>query len=58
MVTPDSYIRYPPYERAVRDHPHAFVFYRDQLPPVAAQLRRFGYRAVDVGSLVVYVLPR
>jgi len=57
-VTPGSYIRYPPYERAVRAHRHAFVFYRDQIPSIAADLRRFGYRAVNVGSLVVYTLPR
>ena len=57
MVTPDSYIRYPPWERTVRDHRHAFVFYRDQLPPVVKQLKQFGYRHVNVGSLVVYLLP-
>jgi hypothetical protein len=52
------YIRYPPYERAVRAGRHAFVFYRDQLPAIAAQLRRYGYRSYDVGTLVVYWLPR
>jgi hypothetical protein len=53
---PDLFIRYPPWERAVAEHKHAFVFYRDQLPPIVPQLRHFGYRAVDVGPLVVYVL--
>jgi hypothetical protein len=52
-----AFIRYAPYERAVRGHRHAFVFYRDQLPPIAADLRRFGYRTTVVGSLVVYRLP-
>jgi Dolichyl-phosphate-mannose-protein mannosyltransferase len=56
--TPDAYIRYPPFERAVRTHRHAFVFYRDALPPIVPQLRRYGYRHYDVGSLVVYALPR
>jgi hypothetical protein len=58
MVTPDAYIRYPPWERATRDHIHAFVFYRDQPPPVIPALKKFGYHAYDVGSLVVYWLPR
>jgi hypothetical protein len=53
-----TYIRYPPYERAVRSHLHAFVFYRDALPPIVPDLRQYGYRHYDVGSLVVYVLPR
>jgi dolichyl-phosphate-mannose-protein mannosyltransferase len=53
---PDTFIRYPPWERSVAEHRHAFVFYRDAVPPIAPQLRQFGYRAVDVGSLVVYVL--
>jgi hypothetical protein len=57
-VTPDSYIRYPPWERATRDHRHAFVFYRDQPPPIIPDLKKFGYHAYDVGSLVVYWLPR
>jgi len=56
--TPDAYIRYPPYERAVRAGRHAFVFYRDALPSIATQLRKYGYRTYDVGSLVVYALPQ
>lgn len=51
------FVRYPPWERSVRAHHHAFVFYRDQVPPIAAQLRRFGYRTRNVGTLVVYWLP-
>jgi 4-amino-4-deoxy-L-arabinose transferase-like glycosyltransferase len=54
---PDAFIRYPPWERAVQEHRHAFVFYRDALPPLVVQLRHFGYRHVNVGTLVVYVLP-
>jgi hypothetical protein len=57
-ATPDAYIRYPPWERATAEHRHAFVFYRDQVPAIAAQLRKFGYHAYDVGSLVVYWLPQ
>jgi hypothetical protein len=51
-----SYIRYPPYERAVRAHRHAFVFYSDALPAIVTQLQQFGYHHYDVGSLVVYAL--
>jgi hypothetical protein len=58
QLTLGSFIRYPPYERAVQAGRHAFVFYRDALPPIVPQLVRFGYRRVDVGSLAVYVLPR
>jgi len=56
---PNAYIRYPPYERAVRVGRHAFVFYRDTLAsvPIVPQLRRFGYRPHVVGTLVVYALP-
>ena len=58
QVTEGSYIRYPPYERAVRAGRHAFVFYRDAIPPISEQLERWGYRAYDAGpSLVVYWLP-
>lgn len=53
-----AYIRYRPYENAVRDHRHAFVFYRDAVPAIAAKLTQFGYRRTDVGTLVVYTLPR
>jgi 4-amino-4-deoxy-L-arabinose transferase-like glycosyltransferase len=53
---PDLFIRYPPWERAVAEHRHAFVFYRDALPPIVPDLRRFGYRHYDVGTLVVYAL--
>ena len=52
-----TFIRYPPYERAVRAGRHAFVFFRDAQPAIVTQLRHFGYRRHDVGSLVVYVLP-
>jgi hypothetical protein len=56
---PNAYIRYPPYERAVRAGRHAFVFYRDSLAsiPIIPQLRHFGYRPHVVGALVVYSLP-
>ena len=47
-----------PWWRAVGSHRHAFVFYRDALPPIVPKLRQYGYRAYDVGSLVVYDLPR
>jgi 4-amino-4-deoxy-L-arabinose transferase-like glycosyltransferase len=55
-----AYIRYPPYERAVRAGRHAFVLYRVDVPSsaVAPKLVRYGYRRHDVGSLAVYVLPQ
>jgi hypothetical protein len=55
-----AFIRYPPYERAVREGLHAFVFYRDLLVsiPIVPQLERFGYVRHDVGSLAVYALPK
>jgi 4-amino-4-deoxy-L-arabinose transferase-like glycosyltransferase len=53
----DTYIRYWPYEHAVRAHRHAFVFYRQQVPAIAARLPAWGYRRYDVGSLIVYWLP-
>ncbi len=54
-----AFIRYPPYERAVRAGLHAFVFFRDTLAsvPIVPQLERYGYRRYPVGSLVVYALP-
>ena len=55
--TLDTFIRYWPWERAVRAHRHAFVFYRQNIPPVAAFLRHQGYKQYPVGNLVVYWLP-
>jgi hypothetical protein len=52
-----AFIRYPPYERAVRKGRHAFVFYADALPAIVTQLRQYGYQRHTVGSLVVYTLP-
>jgi hypothetical protein len=56
---PNAFIRYPPYERAVRAGRHAFVFYRDSVAsiPIVPQLRRFGYKPHIVGTVVVYALP-
>lgn len=54
-----AFIRYPPYERKVREGRHAFVFYRVGLSavPIVPKLREWGYRAYPVGNLVVYWLP-
>jgi Dolichyl-phosphate-mannose-protein mannosyltransferase len=54
------FIRYPPYERAVRQHRHAFVFYSGLLDsiPIVKPLERYGYKPHRVGGLVVYTLPR
>ncbi|HZO97697.1 MAG TPA: glycosyltransferase family 39 protein [Gaiellaceae bacterium] len=55
-----AFIRYPPFERAVREGRHAFVLYRALLPsiPIVPRLERYGYRRHDVGTLAVYTLPR
>ena len=59
QVRPPGFVRHAPWERSVREHRHAFIFYTDELPAIAAELRRYGYRTHDVpGSLiVVYALP-
>jgi len=54
-----AFIRYPPYERKVREHRHAFVFYSGLLDsiPIVKPLERYGYEPHPVGGLVVYTLP-
>jgi 4-amino-4-deoxy-L-arabinose transferase-like glycosyltransferase len=54
-----AFIRYPPYERKVREGRHAFVLYKADVAssPIVPKLRRFGYRAYPVEDLVVYWLP-
>lgn len=54
------FIRYPPYERRVGAHRHAFVFYSGTLStiPIVKPLEQYGYRPHRVSGLVVYTLPR
>jgi len=54
-----AFIRYPPWEKKVREERHAFVLYKAGLSsnPVVPKLRRLGYRAYPVSDLVVYWLP-
>ena len=58
--TPESWVRYPPYERKVRAGRHAFVFYSADVRgnPIVAKLRGYGYRAHPVDGVVVYTLGR
>lgn len=55
-----AFIRYPPWERKVREARHAFILLKTDLPssPVVPKLLKWGYKAYPVSTLVVYVLPR
>jgi Dolichyl-phosphate-mannose-protein mannosyltransferase len=53
------FVRYPPYERRVREGRHAFIFYKSALSsiPIVKPLVRYGYRPHTVSGLVIYTLP-
>jgi hypothetical protein len=51
------YVRYPPYERKVRAGKHAFVFYSRAVPPIANDLRGWGYEPHPADGVVIYSLP-
>jgi len=58
--TSDPFVRYWPYDRAVRESPrHAFIFFRRRQPQqqFLAKLRAQGYSRYDVQTFVVYAPP-
>lgn len=59
IPSPDSNIRYRPYEREVQSARHGFVFFRKTIGAISIvpQLERHGYRRYDVGTMVVLAPP-